>query len=149
MKRLSSNTTLFLKIFLPVFWLVFYGSFTLSFWLLDPATLPLLTSWTFRILFTLFYVLGTVFLYFTFFQLKRVEIDADFIYVSNYFKTYRYPFHRIEQLSQKNYLVFKTTQIHFKEEQSFGKAVSFIARRGIWEELAQNIPELLEDISMR
>lgn len=147
MKRISSNLTLFLKLFIPVFWLVFYGSFTVAFWAMDQSVMPLMTSMPFRIGFTAFYLLGTAFIYFTLFQLKRVDIDADYLYVSNYFKTYRYPYPQVKRVTQTNYYLFKTTQIHFAEKQSFGHTITFLARRGAFTTLARQFPDFMKEIA--
>ncbi|NJO86534.1 MAG: DUF4175 domain-containing protein, partial [Lewinella sp.] len=90
MHRLSSNATLFLKIFLPFFWTTVVAMFTLLLWF-GPAHyfggLPL-QSLRWGMLLVLAAGAATFWLFF--WPLKRVEADGDYLYVSNYFRTARY-----------------------------------------------------------
>ncbi len=127
-RRISSSLTLFFRLFLPTFWTVFFGAFTIG--LLLTSQLPaVLDNIYFRIGLILFYLSGLVFLYFTCLQLKRVEIDPDFVYVTNYLKTYRYPFHNIESITETNLGLFHLATIRFKEKGSFGKKIHFLESR--------------------
>src|SRR5690554_583171 len=124
-KRISSSLTLFFRIFVPVFWVVFFGAFTIG--LLVTSNLPVvLDNLYFRIGLVLFYLTGLAFLYFTVLRLKRVEIDPDFVYVTNYLKTYRYPFHNIESIREINLFLFHVATIRFREKGSFGKKIHFL-----------------------
>lgn len=127
-RRISSSLTLFFRIFVPVFWVVFFGAFTIG--LLVTPNLPVvLDNLYFRIGLVLFYLTGLGFLYFTVLRLKRVEIDPDFVYVTNYLKTYRYPFHNIESVREINLFLFHVATIRFREKGSFGKKIHFLESR--------------------
>lgn len=127
-RRISSSLTLFFRIFVPVFWVVFFGAFTIG--LLVTSNLPVvLDNLYFRIGLVLFYLTGLAFLYFTVLRLKRVEIDPDFVYVTNYLKTYRYPFHNIESVREINLFLFHVATIRFREKGSFGKKIHFLESR--------------------
>ncbi|MBY5957756.1 hypothetical protein KUV50_06425 [Membranicola marinus] len=127
-KRISTSMTLFFRLFVPIFWIVFFGAFTIG--LLFASQLPpMLDHYFFKIGIVVFYVGGLLFLYFTFLRLKRVEIDRDFVYVTNYIKTYRYPFHNIASVRDVNLFLFHLCTIRFKEKGSFGKKIYFLESR--------------------
>ena len=124
-KRISTSMTLFLRLFIPVFWIVFFGALTIG--LLVTSQLPVaLDNLYFKVGIVVFYMAGLVFLYFTFLQLKRVEIDEDFVYVTDYIKTYRYPFHNIASIHELNLFIFQLCTIKFKEKGSFGRKIHFL-----------------------
>lgn len=68
-------------------------------------------------------------LYFSLMQLKRVEVDEHFVYVTNYKDTARYPFHNIEKLEEANYFLFKIVRVYFKESGMFGKKAIFLSNQ--------------------
>ena len=55
----------------------------------------------------LFLVLGFSILYFTVMNLKRVEADNDFVYITNYLKIFKYPYFNVEKITEKNYGLFR------------------------------------------
>jgi hypothetical protein len=125
--NISSNWTLFLKILFPVFWIVFFGLLTIMFWLIKTDSVGGLSIGAFRLLMTSFYLTGLGVMYFSVFQLKRVEVDEAFVYITNYKQTARYPFHNIESLKEANYYFFKAIRLHFKTPGIFGEQVLFLA----------------------
>lgn len=126
MYRLSSNWTLFLKIFLPVFWLSFIGGFMLAAFVSNNIEFPQFTSLKFRIEILFIFLSGVIFFIFTFFRLKRVDVENDFIYVTNYFKTYRYHVGNIAEIKVYNHLILKAAHLKFTSRSSFGKKIIFI-----------------------
>ncbi|MEZ4907635.1 MAG: hypothetical protein R2771_08385 [Saprospiraceae bacterium] len=126
MIRLSSNWTLFLKIFLPVFWLSFFGGFALASFVSDEIEVPYFTSFSFQWKIILFIVSGIIFFGFTFFRLKRVDGDDSHIYISNYFKTYRYEIEAIKEIVIYDHLVLKATHLYFNGKSSLGRKVIFL-----------------------
>jgi hypothetical protein len=127
--RLSTNWTLILRVFIPIVWITFFASFLLSSFLADPVEIPQLTNSKFRISVILFIIGGIVFFYFTFFRLKRVDADKDHVYVTNYFKTFRYTLDSIERIELYNHLLFKANHIILKEKGYFGKRLIFIPQK--------------------
>lgn len=126
--RISSSFTLFFRLFVPIFWAVFFGAFTIGL-LVTPQLPAVIDNIYFRIGLVVFYLSGLALLYFTILRLKRVEIDADFVYVTNYLKTYRYPFHNIESIHEVNLGIFQLATFRFKEKGSFGKKIHFLESR--------------------
>lgn len=137
MIRLSSDWTLFYKFFLPTVWIVFFGITTgVLLFTLRPA-LPFVLGAV------LCYSACVAFLYFTILQLKRVEGTAEHMYVTNYFKTYRYTLDSIAKITSSDFLIFKVVTLHFAESTSFGRRIHFIRRRTVWEEYLYQHDELM------
>lgn len=125
MNRLSSSVTLILKLFFPIFWIVFFGSFTVAFVLYDGYNM-LFSGLAFKIGIVLFFLTGVLFLYFSFWQLRRVEVDETHFYVTDYFKTIRIPFPLVDSISENNWILFTTLTIKLKQKGYFGKKIHFI-----------------------
>ena len=126
MHRISSNWTLFFKIFLPTFWMVFFGALTIALWLVDTPYFGNIPALPFKLGFTAFFIIGTAILYFTMMQLLRVDLDEAHIYLSNYFKTYRYPFSEIESISERDIGLFHLVRIYLKGKGHFGSRINFL-----------------------
>ena len=124
--HISSNWTLFLKVFFPVFWGVLFGLLTIAFWVSDMAYVGPMSIFSFRLLITSFFISGLAVFYFSTMQLKRVEIDEHFVYVTNYKDTARYPFHNIQKIEEVNYFLFKVGKVYFKKPGIFGEKAVFL-----------------------
>ena len=126
MLRLSSNWTLFLKIFLPVFWIAFFGGFIIAAFVTSRIEAPQYTSGGFKLQSIIFVLSGIIFFYFTFLRLKRVDGEKGFVYISNYFKTFRYPVNSIEEIIIYDHFILKAAHINFKGKTTFGKRIIFL-----------------------
>lgn len=144
MERLSSNATLFLRIFLPVFWSVFFGAFTLAVFLADEMYFSFLPIQTFRYGMLFFYISGLLVIYFTFLRLKRVELTSDFLYITNYFKTARYPIAAISHLEWRRWFGISLGIFHLQAKGIFGQKILFLGRKKLIGELHQRFPEWLK-----
>lgn len=146
MQRVSTNFTLFLKIFLPIFWIVFFGAFALVLWTEDRIPTGAISIGSLRIAMTLFFLVGATILFFTLMKLHRVEMDEAFIYVTNYVKTARYPYHQIEKINEIDFLILSTVTIHFKNKGVFGKKVTFVPSRYRFQGFLNHHPEIVETL---
>lgn len=146
MERVSTNLTLFLKLFIPTFWTVFFGAFTAAIWLTDTRNLGALPEIPLKYGSILFLLIGVTILYFTFFQLKRVEMDPDFIYATDYIKHFRYPYHNIEKIEELDYVVFNLVRIHLKTPGYFGKKIVFIPSQRRFQNFLNNHPEVTKNL---
>lgn len=144
MQRISSNATLFFKFFIPVFWLVFFGAFLLAVFIQGAAVTSLFADTGFRVGAVLFYLSGIVLFYFTLFPLKRVEAATEWLYVTNYFKTYRYSWDSIQSVTDSNLLLFTAANITLKEKGEFGQKLPFIASKKLYRQFWKEHPELQE-----
>ena len=141
MQRISSNATLFLKIFIPTFWIVFFGVFTFAIWQLDVPYFGSVPALTMKIGLTVFFLIGSGLLYLTLLQLKRVELDELYVYASNYFKTYRYPFHNVKKITDRDMGLFHLVRIHLKAPGKFGKTLTFLLNEPMFRDFLEKHPD--------
>ena len=142
MQRLSSNLTLFFKIFLPVSWVSFFGVFGLVIFLIDPTDEPFLTSNVFRMTYVCCYLVFLALIYFTIFQLKRVETSDGFIYTTNYFKTVRFPIDNIKKVSVMNLGITRIARMHLHNKGVFGSKIPFMAKRSSLQSFKNSYPNI-------
>lgn len=144
MLRLSSNLTLALKIFIPVFWTTLLAASTLMAWFGPEQYFSWLDLPSLRwgLLVTL--LMATLLFRFAFWPLKRVETDDVHIYVSDYFKTARYRWDSdVVTLHQERFLLlFPVAFLELKGKGSFGRKPFFLLRRKALKQLKTAYPEL-------
>jgi hypothetical protein len=144
MIRLSSNSTIFFKIFIPVFFTVFYGLFTIFLWL---TSAPFLEEYPWlRLSNTIFYLAVVFILYKSIWQLKRVEVDKHQIVITDYKNAYRYSWESLDSMIITNYWIFRIVHFFFKEKTSFGRSVPFIQEPKGFRELEQKFPDISQHI---
>lgn len=144
MKHVSSSSTLFLKIVIPTVWIVFFGVFTLAMWFSRNEPVGSFSPLTFNIGLTLFFIIGVSLLYWSLMRLKRVEMDHESVYVTNYFKTYRYSWDSVEKIEESDYLFFKSVHLHLKKAGNFGKKMTFVASQKRFNEFIAEHTELIK-----
>ncbi len=125
MFQLSSSVTLIYKIFVPVFWVTIAGAFTATV-LFSNAFSSFVEAITWFRVGTLLSFLGSVYiLYRTFWQFKRVEADANHVFVTDYFTTARYAVEDVEAIAVKRYIFSKIGVLTLKGAGVFGKIIPF------------------------
>ena len=141
MYRLSSNTTLFFKIFLPVFWTSIILALTLVSWLEDPDDFKGINLSSLRYG-TLFLLLTTVaIIAVVLWPLKRVETDGDKVYVSNYFRTAYYHWSTdVLALHEDRILLLRIATIELNGVGSFGRKLRFIPSRKLLAQFKESHP---------
>ncbi|MBK9254050.1 MAG: hypothetical protein IPM42_01035 [Saprospiraceae bacterium] len=139
--RISSNLTLFFKLFLPTIWIVFFGTFGIAIFISENSQIPLLTSPAFKYSFLFFYLLFLSILYYTIIPLKRVEFGSEYYVVSNYFKTFRLYYSDMKEIDIISLGRFKYVVITFTGSGSFGKKIKFLASSFLWNNFMSNNPE--------
>jgi len=144
MQQVSTSLTLFLKVFLPVFWTAFFLAFVFFVGRLDVAYLAGIPIETFRMGLWGFLLLSLVIFYFTVLRLKRVEMNEEFVFVTNYFKSARYPWHNIENIEERDFSVFRSIHISFKQPGVFGKKITYLASRRKFNAFIKEHPHLFE-----
>ncbi len=144
-QRISSNWTLGLKVFLPTFWFVFYGAIVLAFFVAPNGQLQVFGQANLKIAMLIFYLSGSIVIYFTLIPLKRVEFDDHFLYVSNFFTTIRIPWHNVKHLRDRKLLFLHIGTFTFKSPTRFGKQVTFIESRSLIKEFHLRAEDLLRE----
>lgn len=128
MIKLSSSITIFLKLFFPLFWLVFFGSLTVAMLISAPENLDRSRPY-FKWLWVSIFIGWSLVLYFTVFQLKRVEGNAEGIHMSNYFRNIFIPLKDIESFDETSFGPFLLVKVRFKRKTYFGKVNYFLASK--------------------
>ncbi|MGK0389683.1 MAG: hypothetical protein ACI94Y_002427 [Maribacter sp.] len=143
--NVTSSATLFWKIFFPTFWIVFFFTLAmgLAFSEIKPTSIP---KEAFTILMFVTLILGIILLYLTVIRLKKVEMDEDFIYVTNYFKWYKYPYHNVDRIIEKDLVLAKIITLKFKEPGKFGKKIFFLANHRKLNEFLEEYPQVTEKL---
>ena len=141
MHRVSSNLTIFLKIFIPTVWFVFFTTILITIFTVSDQTLPALTTPGFKTGYVIFYLVVFSILYFTIFQLKRVEFGSDHYIVTNYLKTYKLIYDDIDTIHTNNLGRFILFTFKLKAKSSFGNKITFLASRQLYEIFLQAHPE--------
>jgi hypothetical protein len=146
MHRLSSNATLFLKIFLPVFWTTILTGVTLVAWFGDESDfggIPL-TSFRWATLFTL--IMGVAVFLILCWPLKRVESDGEKIYVSNYFRTAFYSWEQdVETYHEFRFIFLKIAIIELNGVGSFGRKMRFLPSKKLIKAFREQFPGVIPE----
>ncbi len=146
MQRISSNFTIVFKIFLPTLWISFFSLFSVALFLRSSEELDILSTMEFKITFAVCFIIFFILLYFTVMKLKRVEMDREFFYVSNYFKTYRYRYEDIEKISENDFLLFHTLKIHLRKKGKLGKKITVLLDKFLYQNFIKEHPDLFEHL---
>lgn len=134
MERLSSNLTLFFKFFVPVFWIVFFGAFTVAVFAYKNEFYGEIPGRPLRIGSVIFFASGLIMFFLTTMRLKRVEGNSEHLIITDYFKTFRYAHAGIDKITESKFAFIKVVTIHLKEKGSFGIKIPFIASASRYEE---------------
>ena len=129
MQQVSSNLTLFVKFFIPVFWVVFFGAFTIAVLASKNPYFGNIPSFLYKVGVSLFYLLGLVILYRLLFRMKRVEMDDQAVMVTNYFKTFKYAWSDIEKIRTWGFGLLLIGRIQLKGAGTFGRKMPFLASK--------------------
>ena len=127
--NVSSTSTVFLKYFLPTIWTVFFGTLFVVILFAGHVRVGTMDSTVFKLIYGFCFLSIIALMYFTIFKLRRVELDEEFVYVTNYIKTYRYPFNSIESIKKFHYGWWLIYRIELKEAGFFGKRITFLAKK--------------------
>lgn len=143
MKReLSSKQTFFLKIILPIFFIAIFTAaiLVIVFSSKKGEILPII------IVFPLIGLFGISAMYFTVMRYKKVSIDDEFLYVSNYRKEIEIPVSNISDVTEIKWVRTRPITIHLKTESEFGRKIIFTPKMNGFRIFADNpiIAELKE-----
>ena len=146
MQRVSSNLTIFFKIFLPTSWIAFFGPMTIAFIIAENANLPFGGGALVRFGFLGGFLLFLLLIYIFLIPLKRVEFSSDGIYVSNYFKTFRYQYMDLKKVTEFNLGFFTLGTLVLKEKGKFGKKIRFLISMVNYRDFINNNPSLFNHL---
>jgi hypothetical protein len=124
---ISSKQTFMIKFVFPTFWISMFGMGTagLFFGLFRGPNNSTPEPWM-KWYFLAIWITGTVFIWRTCAGLKKVRVEEDIIYVSNYFKEIGVPFNAIREVTENRWINIHPVTIHFRLTTSFGNHITFI-----------------------
>jgi len=146
MERVSSQLTIFLRIALPTIWLT------------TVLSLTFLLAWIVRgkaqvfsnpiVWIGLILVLGSgfVFIWYVLWRFYRVDMDGRYVYISNYFKTFKYPYSDIESIRSSTVLPGRIFVIQLKSKGSFGKEIRFLASQKLWSDFLEEHADIFQNL---
>ena len=144
MQRVSSQLTIVLRIVIPTVW------FT------TILSIVILLGWAVRgkaglfanpfIWVGLLLILGSGFalIKLLLWKFYRIDLDKKYVYVSNYFKTYRYPYSEIESVTDSKTLPGRVFLITLKSKGTFGRHIYFLAAQSLWQDFLAENPGLIQ-----
>ena len=128
MRTLSSGQTVLLKFLFPVFWIGGFGLGTIALWLAPShargGPSPVETKWVFLAA----WILGTAFILWISVGLKRVRLDGDTLYISNYMREIGVPLGLVELVSENRWINVRPVTIQFRQPTEFGDKITFIPK---------------------
>ena len=125
---LSSNLTLFWRVFVPMFGTVFISVLTLAYILTDEdaAYIPFVPTWWAKVLAALLWLGWVLFVYRALWRLHRIDADDMHLYVTNYWTTARYLWADVERVEEKRRLGRRIVNIYLRAPGRFGRKISFL-----------------------
>ncbi len=142
MQRVSSQLTIVLRIALPTIWLTTILSLVFLLALAVQGKAGIFGNPFIWVGLVLILGSGIALIKFLFWRLYRVDIDDQYIYVSNYFKTYRYTFADVEGIRDSKIVSGRIFCIHLKAKGSFGQHLYFLASRVLWLDVLASNPQV-------
>jgi hypothetical protein len=124
---LSSNSTLFWRVFLPIFGTVFLSGLLLTFLLIpeEELYLPFPLVWG-RAVLAAVWLGWLAFVRRTLWRLRRVDADGTHLYVTDYWTTLRYPWADVEKITESRRLGRRIAHVWLKAPGRFGRQISFL-----------------------
>ena len=124
---LSSNTTLFWRLFLPIFGTVVITVFTGAFLLTDEEELYLsFPVWWIRLIVVALWLGWLYFVWRILWRLKRVDADDTHLYVTNYWTSVRYPWTDVDRVEVQQRWGRRAVHFHLRAVGRFGQRISFL-----------------------
>jgi hypothetical protein len=134
MLRVSSGWTLLLKIFVPVFYSVFMLTWMIATIRAGDEVSPVFETWIYKIGIVVVFSITLLILRLTVWRLYRMDVSTDHIYITNYFKTFRYSLDSIESIHPESIFWFHFLKIKLKEKGSMGDAFTVLIEANVWEQ---------------
>lgn len=125
---LSSNKTLFWRIFVPIFGTVMLGVLTLAYVFTtdDQVYTPLMPTLWGKVVALLLLGFWLYFVWRALWRLHRVDADDTHLYITNYWTTVRYPWTDVTTLEEKRRLGQRVVLIHLRAPGRFGQKIAFL-----------------------
>ena len=144
MQRVSSQLTIMLRIALPTIWLTAIISIGVLLSIAVSGKAGLFSNPFIWIGLLLILGSGFAFIKFLLWRFYRVDMDDRFIYISDYFRTFKYPHTAVESIRDSNTLPGRVFCITLKSKGSFGKKIYFLASQALWKDFIEEHPGVFQ-----
>ena len=125
---LSSNTTLFWRVFVPIFGTVFFAGMTAALLLISEENLYLSFPAIWVRLAAVLMLLGWLYLLKrTIWRLKRIDANETHLFVTNYWQTIRYPWSDVVGVVETKRMGKRLVHFQLAAPGRFGQVVSMLA----------------------
>jgi len=128
-ETLSSLQTFIFKFIFPVFWISGFSVGTGMMWIpvlsgqRGDASPPEL-----KFVFLAITIAGSAYIYWSCIRLKRVRMDGQFLYLSNYLREIQVPLAAVESVTEFRWENSHPVTIHFVRPTEFGSSVTFMPK---------------------
>ncbi len=124
---LTSNATLFWRVFVPIFGTVFLAGLTLALLLISEENLFLSfpALWA-RVTALLLLLSWLLLIKRTVWRLKRADANETHLFVTNFWHTVRYPWSDIDRIEESQRMGRRLVHFHLKASGRFGQIISIL-----------------------
>jgi hypothetical protein len=122
---LSSRLTYFTKVIFPIMWIGGFGAGTAALWASNGA--PNQMKWAFLTVL----IVGSPSIWWTCVRLKKVRVDGDTLYVSNYLKEIALPLDVVERVTENRWINIRPVTLYFRRFTDFGSKTVFMPKTRI------------------
>ena len=131
-RTISSGQTILVKFIFPVVWIGGFGLGTMALWLAPlharGGAPPPEMKW----LFLAVWIAGSAFVLWLSAGLKRVRLDEETIYISNYVSEISVPLGLIEEVTENRWINIRPVTIQFRHPTEFGDKISFMPKTRVF-----------------
>ena len=121
-RTLSSAQTFWVKFVFPWIWILLFGMGTFSLWTVPHPNMPAEIPW----IFLAAWLVGLVFTLWICADLKRVRMDQDTLYISNFRREIAVPLSEIDSVTENRWIRSHPVKIWFRHPTEFGDKVTFM-----------------------
>jgi hypothetical protein len=121
-RTLSSAQTFWMKFIFPGVWIPLFGAGMLALWPVTHAKLPPYFPW----ILLLSWLVGVVFSVWIYAGLKRVRMDQDTLYISNFLREIAVPLSAVDSVTENRWLKIHPVTIVFRYPTEFGDRITFM-----------------------
>jgi hypothetical protein len=138
-KLISSNSTLFYRLFMPMFGSAVLCALVIACWADADGGLmsDILPPNVGNGIFTLLFIGWLLLVWRKMWTLRRVEMDDEHLYVSDYWHTAKYGIEDIETVKERKTLWLPMATIHLRGKGRFGRDIRFVKGRDAKETLSK------------
>lgn len=142
MNRVSSQLTIVLRIVIPTVWFTAILSTLVMLTWAVRGKAGLFSNPYIWLGVILIIATGYAFIRLLLWRVYRVDMDSEYLYVTNYFKTYKYPYSEVDTIQDAGILKGRIFRITLKAKGSFGQKLYFVASKTLWLDFKNEHPEL-------